>query len=59
MIGTAALRGSRREPSVNSCLSSSPTTKKKTVRIPSDAQCSIGRARWTDPGPTTVVAKRS
>ena len=37
---------------MNSCLSSIPTTKKKTARSPSDAQCPIGRERWADSRPT-------
>src|SRR5699024_3535731 len=37
-IGTSAFEGERRSPTTNSCLSSRPTTKKKTASRPSAAQ---------------------
>ncbi len=54
--GTPACFGLRRLPATNSCLSSTPTTKKKIASRPSAAHVDSVRSRWSGAdGPTTVL----
>ena len=50
--GTTAWAGFDSDPKTSSCLSSRPTTKKKTASSPSAAQTPSGRSRCRDTGPT-------
>ena len=56
-IGRMALRGSRSSPRTSSCLSSSPTTTKKTVSRPSVAHCSQVRCACSAAGPNGVLER--
>ena len=52
--GTPAFRGLRRLPATSSCLSSTPTTKKKIARSPSAAHVARLRSRCNAAGPITT-----